>query len=348
MKILITGATGFVGRNLSAYLAERGHELLALDVVAQVPGVYAEFFSWEDLERISWAELDAVVHLAGKAHDTRNVCDAQSYFDVNVELTRQVLGACQKGVSHSGTETTDGAYCQDAKARGGAGRNISSKKFILFSSVKAVADSVSGELTEAAVPSPQTPYGRSKLAAEGLVLSAGSGSQAGLCSYILRPCMIHGPGNRGNLNLLYALVNKGLPWPLGRFENQRSFASIDNVCAVVEGLLTGAVSAGVYQVADDATFSTNQLVTLMAEMLGRRARIWCISEKLIKWLARVGDVLRLPLNSERLKKLTESYVVSNAKIKRALGWEQMPVSAESGLRKTLKSFQREHGRVLMG
>jgi nucleoside-diphosphate-sugar epimerase len=210
--------------------------------------------------------------------------------------------------------------------------------FILFSSVKAVADRVEGALTEDAAPAPQTPYGRSKLEAEGAVLSAVGSRQSALRYYILRPCMIHGPGNKGNLNLLFGLVRRGLPWPLGAFENRRSFASINNVCAAVEALLSGGAEPGVYQVADDEALSTNELVALMAESLGRRAHIWRIPARLVRAVARAGDLLRLPLTSERLKKLTESYVVSNERLKRALGWQVMPVRAREGMRKTLESF----------
>ncbi|HNX35844.1 MAG TPA: NAD-dependent epimerase/dehydratase family protein [Kiritimatiellia bacterium] len=418
MKILITGAFGFVGTNLSAYLAERGHELWALDVVngqsaignendscqdakAQ-KGAYSRCFGWEKLEKIPWGEVDAVVHLAGKAHDTRNASDPQSYFDVNVGLTKKVLEAWKDGEETTkDTKSTEGDAVvvsrQDAKAQRGESDNIPTfhdsnipvKKFLLFSSVKAVADRVEGVLTEEALPDPKTPYGQSKLDAEGVVRSSlvhycvsvlvgraedgGQRTEGGesvgntqsaisnrqpatgndstharmnsrtneLLYYILRPCMIHGPGNRGNLNLLYGVVRKGLPWPLGAFENRRSFASIGNVCAVVEGLLTKEAPAGIYQVADDETLSTNELIGLMARALGKRPRIWRVPAGLIRWVARCGDLLRLPLNSERLKKLTESYVVSNAKVKRALGWERMPVSARDGMRKTIESFSRQ-------
>jgi len=152
--------------------------------------------------------------------------------------------------------------------------------------------------------------------------------------------MIHGPGNKGNLNLLYGMVRKGIPWPLGAFENRRSFASIGNVCTVVEGLLAGDAEPGVYQVADDEPLSTNELIGLMSETMGRKTRIWRLPAGLIRAAARAGDHLRLPLNSERLKKLTESYMVSNDKLKAALGWKRMPVSAREGMRKTLRSFGR--------
>ena len=423
MNILITGAYGFVGTNLSAFLAERGHELWALDVEsghkdvevarkgAKTPGrAYTRSFDWGQLGQIPWGEVDAVVHLAGKAHDTKNASDPQSYFDVNVGLTKKVMqsamGSWQSAVGNRQQATGAVEAGEESSIPAFQHSTVPGKKFILFSSVKAVADRVEGVLTEEATPAPMTPYGQSKLEAEGVVRSAfvlycessvvgkrekisdrqsavfkgdGSESDTGgienrylqdkrieplsqtagrlnpetsgtaameplnqaagrLNYYILRPCMIHGPGNKGNLNLLYGMVRRGLPWPLGAFENRRSFAAIGNVCAVVEGLLAGDVAPGAYQVADDEALPTNELVRLMAESLGRRTRVWRIPGGLVRAAARIGDVLRLPLNSERLKKLTESYVVSNDKIKQALGWERMPVSARDGMRETLESF----------
>jgi nucleoside-diphosphate-sugar epimerase len=316
-QVLITGAFGFVGTHLSAWLAERGRGVWALDVAGAAPatgGAYARRFIWDDLERVPWGEVDAVVHLAGKAHDTRHTSDAQSYFDINAGLTdrivRQIIAA---------------APSQPIR-------------FILFSSVKACADAVDGVLTEDAAPAPQTPYGRSKLEAERIVREAADARPEVLRGVILRPCMIHGPGNKGNLNLLYALVRRGAPWPLGAFDNQRSFASIGNVCAVVEGLLDRDTASGIYQVADDETLSTNELIGLMAGTLGKPVRIWRVPAGWIKRAARVGDVLRLPLNSERLRKLTESYVVSNVKIKNALGWKTMPLGARAGMEQTLQGL----------
>lgn len=330
-------------------------------------------YGWEELEEIPWGEVDAVVHLAGKAHDTKNTGDPQSYFDVNVGLTKKVMqsaiGSWQLATGNVQSAMGDGSYSsQDAKTQKEKNCNIPTihcstvpvKKFLFFSSVKAVADRVEGVLTEAVVPDPKTPYGQSKLEAEKEVLMCGSSTvrewvtandanQANenhfrtlelqnLRTYILRPCMIHGPGNKGNLNLLYGMVRRGMPWPLGGFENRRSFASIENVCAVVDGLLSGGVASGVYQVADDEAISTNDLVALMAEVTGKHAKIWRLPPSVVKAAAWIGDRLCLPLNSERLKKLTESYVVSNTKIKAALGWDRMPVDAREGMRKTLEGF----------
>ena len=151
--------------------------------------------------------------------------------------------------------------------------------------------------------------------------------------------MIHGPGNKGNLNLLFNIQNKGLPWPLGAFENYRSFCSVDNILFLIQQLIEKNIEPGTYQVADDESLSTNELIKLMALSQNKKAKIWSIPVKLVKMIARSGDFIHLPLNTERLKKLTESYVVSNQKIKQALGVDKMPVTAIKGLQKTLESFK---------
>jgi len=156
--------------------------------------------------------------------------------------------------------------------------------------------------------------------------------------YIMRPCMIHGPGNKGNLNLLYGVVSKGIPWPLGAFENRRSFTSIGNLQEVIKGLLTKDVTSGIYHMGDDEALSTNELIEVICSAPGKKAHIWNIPRGLMNGFAKIGDVLHLPLNTQRMQKLTENYVVSNAKIKAALGMKEMPVRAKDGLRETIKSF----------
>ena len=314
MKILMTGGSGFVGTNLAAYLAARDHELVAVSRDSRAATVFSAPFTWDQLDLIDWAGVDAVIHLAGKAHDTRNTTNPHAYFDVNVGLTQKIVDACLRS--------------------GGKGP----KAFVLFSSVKAVADCVDDVLREDAVPNPHTPYGKSKHEAEKVVHAAFAGESSATRSYILRPCMIHGPGNKGNLNRLYRILQRGAPWPFGAFENRRSFASIGNVCAAVEALLATHAPAGVYQVADDEPLATNDLVRLIAEALGRKPRIWSLPASWMRGMARIGDVLRLPLNSERLSKITDSYVVSNVKLKNTLAWQQMPETAREGLRQTLASF----------
>lgn len=151
--------------------------------------------------------------------------------------------------------------------------------------------------------------------------------------------MIHGPGNKGNLNLLYNVVRKGIPWPLGAFENRRTFTSIENMCFAVNGVLTKNVESGIYNMGDDEALSTNELIEEICKSLGKKARIWRLSKGLMTGIAKVGGWLRLPLNPDRLQKLTENYVSSNAKIKSVLGVDRMPVSARDGLQRTLESFR---------
>lgn len=324
MNILITGAHGFVGSNLVVALKGH-HSLYGLDIVAPEKEGVVKTFAWKDIETTSFPmqqlpKFDAIIHLAGKAHDTKNQSASQVYFDINTGLTQKIFDFFLES---------------------------SAKKFIFFSSVKAAADSVVGDmLTEDVIPTPVGPYGESKIAAEEYILSKLRSEHGELKVamqrdkrvYILRPCMIHGPGNKGNLNLLYNVVKKGIPWPLGDFENKRSFTSIDNLCYVVEGLLTKDVASGIYHMGDDEALSTNELIALMCEAMGKEPHIWKMNRKMMEGCAGLGTLLHLPLNTERLRKLTENYVVSNEKIKSALGIDRMPVRAADGIMKTIRSF----------
>ena len=250
-----------------------------------------------------------VIHLAGKAHDLKKVSSAQEYYQVNTEFTKQIFDAFMTS---------------------------NAKVFITLSSVKAVADEVDGMLTEEGIPSPITHYGKSKLLAEQYILS--KEIPEGKRIYVLRPCMIHGVGNKGNLNLLYDFVSKGFPWPLGDFKNSRSYCSIENLCFVIKELIDrDDIPSGIYNVSDDEPISTNQLVSLIAESNGKPARVLNFDKLMIRAIARLGDILKLPLNTERLEKLTASYVVSNNKIKSALG-KPLPISTLEGLSKTFRSF----------
>ena len=250
-----------------------------------------------------------VIHLAGKAHDFKKILIPEEYYQVNTELTKKVF---------------DAFLVSNAKI------------FITLSSVKALADILDAPLTEDYIPNPKTHYGKSKLFAEEYILS--KQIPAGKRVYILRPCMIHGPGNKGNLNLLYKIVRKGLPWPLGAFENKRSFCSIDNICFVINELIhNDQIPSGVYNIADDEALSTNELIRLIAESQGKKSFIWNTPKSIIKFLSKLGDVCRLPLNTERLSKLTETYIVSNQKLKKSIN-KPLPITAKDGLLKTFNSF----------
>lgn len=257
-------------------------------------------------------EVDVVIHLAGLAHDTKHTTEDEKYFEVNTELTKKIFDRFLES---------------------------SAKKFIFFSSIKAKDG--------------DTPYAKSKYLAEQYILShiditdttdnASTGS-ATRRVYIMRPCMIHGKGNKGNLNLLVKWVKKGLPWPLAAFENKRSFASIGNVTYIVEQLMKDDIPSGVYNICDDETVSANELIELICESLGKKAHLWKIPQGLMKCIAKIGDSLHLPLNTERLDKLTENYIVDNSVIKHALEVERMPVGIREGLQQTIQSMINYNGK----
>ena len=313
MRILITGVHGFVGSNLVNYLA-KDNEIYGLDIIAPEKDGVVKTFSWDDLDAGRIPDVDAIIHLAGVAHDINDQALIDDYFRVNRDLT---------------IKTFDYFRNHDCI-----------KKFVFFSTVKAAADKVEGVLTEDVVPSPVGPYGESKRAAESYLLGKMEEvNNNNKKVYIFRPCMIHGPGNKGNLNLLYKVVRKGIPWPLGAFENRRTFTSVENMCFAVNGFLTKDVPSGIYNLGDDDALSTNELIEEICKSLGKKAHIWKLPKGLMIGLAKMGGWLHLPLNPYRLQKLTENYISSNEKIKKALGVTKMPVDARTGLKTTLESFK---------
>ena len=292
MSIYLTGASGFVGKNLINNFNKGFH------IKKHIRG--SEFL----------IEQSTVIHLAGKAHDLKNISNNDEYYEVNTELTKQIF---------------DSFLISDSNV------------FIMLSSVKAVADNVVGILNEDCEPNPKTHYGKSKLLAESYILSKKIPNNKRV--YILRPCMIHGPNNKGNLNLLYNLVSKRIPWILGSFQNKRSYCSIDNLLFIINELIkNNRIPSGVYNVADDEYLSTNEIISLISNSNNQKPIIFNLSPFIVKFIAKIGDIIPLPLNSERLKKLTESYMVSNEKLKKYMA-KELPLTSKQGVIKTLKSFK---------
>ena len=306
-KIIISGISGFVGQNLVRYL-ESKYEILG---VSRGSLKNTKTFSYKDLNQKSLDDTLAFIHLAGKAHDLKNVTSEKEYFEINKDLTISVFNKFIQ------------SDCEI---------------FIFMSTVKAVADKVEGILTEDTFANPVTAYGKSKLEAEQYLLSRSLPINKKL--YILRPCMIHGPNNKGNLNLLYRLINIGIPYPFGKYNNKRSFVSIDNLCFILEQLLQKKAPSGIYNIADNKSLSTNEVVNLIGEATERKALILNLPIPIITFFAFLGDILKMPFNSERLEKLTENYVVSNQKIKSALNVD-LPVEAHKGLYDTIQSFAKK-------
>ncbi len=297
MNLTIFGHSGFIGKNFLNFLNSKDVNLIERNVLKD--------FSKFKIKSDSFG----VINFIGKAHDFNKNLVPDDFYYANTELLKNIY---------------DAFLISNATV------------FITISSVKAVADSLNQTLTEEFLPDPITNYGKSKLLAEQYILS--KEIPKGKRVFILRPCMIHGPGNKGNLNFLYKFVQKGFPWPLGAFQNKRSFCSIDNLCFIIKELISNeSIPSGVYNIADDEPVATNDLIKLIAESQGKMHYIWNVPTSCIKFFSKVGDIFNLPLNTVRLNKLTESYVVSNKKIKKAIG-KPLPFSSKDGLLKTFNSF----------
>lgn len=302
MKILISGATGFVGQNWLKYASEMHpdweHVLLSRDLLQM-----------ENFDSMLQG-IDIVLHFAGKAHDVKKVSHDDEYYQVNFELTKKIYRSFLRS---------------------------NASKFVFISSIKAVIDHSNFIITEDISPCPKTHYGRSKLLAEEFIKEQRIHPHQSY--FILRPSMIHGPSNKGNLTLLYKFVKSGIPYPLGAFNNARSLLSIENFCFVINQIvLNEKIKSGVYNVCDQKPLSTLQIVKLIRETLNRSSyKIWSVPQPFIRFMAFIGTILNLPFSRERLQKLTENFIISNEKLKRAIG-KELPVKAEEGLKLTIRSF----------
>jgi nucleoside-diphosphate-sugar epimerase len=243
VKILVTGASGFVGQALTRDLAAAGHQVRAASRRATaMPQTNIEPVVLPDLnEPVDWAPLldgiDAVVHLAGIAHAGPGIAEDR-YDRVNRAATTELAAASKRaGIT----------------------------RFVFMSSIRAqsgpTADHV---LTEADVPIPTDPYGRSKLAAEQAVTASG-------LSYVnLRPVLIYGPGVKGNLAGLMRLAALPVPLPFGAFANRRSLLSLDNLTGAIRHVLATPEISGSYIVADRAPITLAEIIAALRAGLGRQ------------------------------------------------------------------------------
>jgi len=305
MKVLITGISGFVGSNLYPYLTKQNHTVCG---VSRKKTPNNKIYSYKECDTILFNRQEVIIHLAGKAHDLKKTAKEAEYYKTNTDLTISLYDSFLKS---------------------------NAKVFVFLSTVKAVADKTESIITENTIPNPKTAYGKSKLKAENYIKS--KKLPEGKKVYILRPCMIHGPNNKGNLNLLYSLINKGVPYPLGAYKNTRSFLSVQNLCFIIQNLIIKLPESGVYNVADTQPISTNKLVKIIGQETKTKERILEIPKPIIMLFAKIGDVLRLPIDSEKLEKLTETYQISNTKIKKALNLK-LPLSTTEGIKITIKAF----------
>lgn len=299
MKILVAGGSGFIGRNLIDSFKGKWE----VDNVSLRNTISEE----------QYKHAEVFVNLVGKAHDFKGTATEEEYFFVNNQLAQDLFALFLK------SEAT---------------------LFIHISSLAAVEEFGSdSEIEEGAECNPVSLYGRSKRAAE--VFLNNQQLPEGKRVVILRPTMVHGAGDKGNLTLLYKLVKKGIPYPLSKFDNKRSFLSIENFNFLLHHIIEKRqlLKTGTFNICDDQPVSTNEVISIIGEVLGKRIKRFAIPKNIIYVLASIGDRISLPLNSKRLKKMTSDLVVSNQKIKSVLGVATLPLTAKEGLRKTFISFK---------
>jgi nucleoside-diphosphate-sugar epimerase len=245
--------------------------------------------------------INAVFHFAAIAHDFEGVYSKEDYLEVNVELTKRIYDKFL-----------------DSEA----------SLFVYLSSVKAIADNCTGLLDENTFPDPQTFYGKSKLLAEDYIIS--KSIPKGKRFIILRPSLIYGKQNKGNLILLEKLIRYTRLWPLNAFKNARSFCYIENLSfALNEFLQCESIKSGVYNICDDGFMSTNDLVYCFAKINNIHFLKINIPTRLVKLIASFGSIFNLPFNKIVLDKLTQNYKVDNSKLLKALG-KPLPYSSQEG------------------
>lgn len=224
MKILLTGAGGFVGQRFLEINSE-AYEIETLSLRNN---------EWQNR---SFSGVDAIVHLAGKAHEMNKIDDS-IYFEINTELTRKLyIKAAGEGV----------------------------KQFICISSTKVYGDHPTGVLNESSPADPDDAYGKSKLAAETFLLSRNDGCAIA----IIRPPLVYGPRVKGNMINLLKLCARKIPLPFKGIKNRRSMVYVDNLVALINAIVQKK-GTGVYIGGDAEPLSTEQLVTLIRKAMGRK------------------------------------------------------------------------------
>ena len=316
MRVFITGISGFIGSGLVEYLKHEkgisifGHSRDFEKTSQKFKGSRVTLVPTYSAQIFDELGIDSVIHLAGIAHDLSNKYKQEDYHKVNFEGTVAIFDAFAKS---------------------------SASKFIFLSSIKAAVDSSSSVVTEDVTPHPTSPYGQSKRMAEKYIQEYNLPESKR--AYIFRPVMIHGKGNKGNLNTLFKYLRSGLPYIFGAYKNSRSFLSADNLHFILRRFLENDYPSGTYHLADDKPLSTIELIRIISESLGRKPRIWNIPTGMMDPMSRLTSLLGLPLESMK-QKLTESLVVSNEKLKSVLH-EPLPLDVRTGLLNTLRTFNEQ-------
>jgi len=311
MRVLITGATGFVGRHLLATTpplrsraAVRSHLVPGLAPEQIVIGEIDDQTDWSS----ALSGIDGVVHLAARVHVMKPTANDRIEFErTNV----------------SGTERL-------ASAAAAAGV----KRFVYLSSIKVNGESTGNRAFRADdVPQPQDEYARSKLAAELRLLDIEAAS--GMAVSIVRSPLVYGPGVRANFLRLLSLAHSGLPLPLASVANMRSMVSVWNLCDLICVLLRQErQTSGVFLVADGEEVSTAELIRRLARIMHRPARLFAFPIGALRALAALTG------RSGELNRLCNSLTVDTTQTRARLNWSP-PWSLENGLARTVEWYLHE-------
>ena len=311
MRVVVTGASGFIGRHLCAQLEDHNFDVVRavrhsspnVDGHEYVTGDIADSTVLDELVR----GADVVVHLAGRAHFARDVERSEELFaKANVvAASRLAEVAANAGV----------------------------RRFVFLSSIGVLGDRSEQPLDENAPPAPAEPYARSKLAAEE-ALSRIAGT-SGLELVVLRPALVYGPLCPGNMARLAKLVRTQVPLPLAAYGNVRSLLGVHNLVSLIELAITRPEAANqVFVAADAQEVTLPQLLQTLGEGLGVAVRLVRLPATVVEGLATIAG------QRKPLLKLTASLRVDASKARKLLGWVPS-VDTSTGLREAGSSFSRQ-------
>lgn len=290
-KLLFTGASGFLGQNIRPILANN-YEITTIGLTK------------EDTYTVNMANkipvlterYDVVLHAAGKAHIVpKTEAEKQSFYDVNLQGTKNLCKALEK----SGIP----------------------KAFVFISTVAVYGCEYGNNITENHPLNGDTPYALSKIQAEEFLMEWCNAH--GVVLSIIRPSLIAGPNPPGNLGAMIKGIKTGRYLSIGGGKARKSVLMVEDIARLVPLLIE---KGGIYNVCDDEQPSFRQLENVICTQLGKRLPL-SIPYWMAKCMAIVGDCLgkKAPINSLKLKKITESLTFSNEKVKRELGWKPTPV-----------------------
>jgi UDP-glucose 4-epimerase len=302
--VLLTGANGFVGRNLAPRLAANG---MIVRQVVRKPSSHPNEFLIDAIDvQTDWSEalfeVDIVVHLAARVHHPRE--------DDATELYRSI--------------NTDGAL-HLARSAGKAGV----RQFVFLSTILVNGTSTDGRppFCENDRPMPRGAYGRSKAAAEEGLRTIATESEMSVT--VIRTPLIYGSGASGNFRLLVRAVERGIPLPFGSIANQRAFLGVENLASfVVHRMTQSRGSFDVFLVADNEHVSTPEFVRRIANALGKKSRIVPFP------LSSLRAIFRLSGRSEANDSVVGSMQIDTSKALKT-GWRP-PLSLDEGLRIALQ------------